>query len=118
MELSQTTLLYRVRKTMLQMMKDRGYLISEKKLNQTKAEFEATFNGKRESLNMLLNKRGAEANDASQKILVFFPDQEKLNKEGIELIQISMIENKVYNSVVVIKGTTSISRRVSILLLT
>ena len=43
MDLDQNTILYRVRKTVLQMLKDRGYLISEKKLTQTKAEFIETF---------------------------------------------------------------------------
>jgi hypothetical protein len=45
MDLDQVTILYRVRKTVLQMLKDRGYLISEKKLTQTKAEFAETFLG-------------------------------------------------------------------------
>lgn len=111
------TLLYRVRKTVLQMLKDRGYVISEKKLAQTKAEFETSYNGRRESLNMLLTKRAAPGqavveDDSSQKILVFFPDQEKLNIEGINSISLVMLENNVSNAIVVIKGTTSISKRV------
>lgn len=57
MDLDQVTLLYRVRRTVLQMLKDRGYIVSEKKLNQTKAEFEQSYTGSRESLNLLVEKR-------------------------------------------------------------
>lgn len=39
------------------MLKDRGYIVSEKKLNQTKAEFAETYTGQRESLNLLIEKR-------------------------------------------------------------
>ncbi len=44
MDLDQVTILYRVRKTVLQMLKDRGYLVSEKKLTQTREDFAKTFN--------------------------------------------------------------------------
>jgi hypothetical protein len=70
------------------MLKDRGYIVSEKKLNQTKAEFSETYQGSRESLNLLIEKRqnveegegGAAAQaEEVQKMIVFFPDQDKLN---------------------------------------
>lgn len=78
MDLDQKTLLYRVRKTVLQMLKDRGYVVSEKKLNQTKEDFIANYNGSRDSLNLLVEKRPVEGEDAvteeAQKLIVFFPD--------------------------------------------
>ena len=115
MDLSQITLLYRVRKTILQMLKDRGYTISEKKLAQTKQEFENGYNGTRGSLNMLVFKKGvADAeNDPSSKLLVFFPDEEKFNTDALNQITLIMLENSVYNAIIVIKGSTSISKRVS-----
>lgn len=74
------TLLYRVRKTVLQMLKDRGYIVSEKKLNQTKADFAENYTGSRETLNLLVEKRpqneGEETTggEETQKMIVFFPD--------------------------------------------
>jgi DNA-directed RNA polymerase I, II, and III subunit RPABC1 len=110
MDLDQITILYRVRKTVLQMLKDRGYLISEKKLTQTKAEFQTSFSGQRSSLNMLVNKRKNDvqpaADDGSDKILVFFLDNEKMNELDVKKISATMIENDVLKSIVIIKGTT------------
>ena len=92
------------------MLKDRGYLTSEKKLTQTKAEFAATYSGHRSSLNMLVTKRKVEgqaaADDGSDKILVFFLDNEKMNELDVKKISATMIENDVLKSIVIIKGTT------------
>lgn len=116
MDLDQVTILYRVRKTVLQMLKDRGYLTSEKKLSQTKAEFAATYSGQRSSLNMLVTKRKVEGqaqiDDEADKILVFFLDNEKMNEMDVKRISATMLENSVYKSIVIIKGTTQVSRRV------
>jgi DNA-directed RNA polymerase I, II, and III subunit RPABC1 len=123
MELDDLTVIYRVRRTVLQMLKDRGYVVSEKKLNQSKPEFKDSYNGSRESLNMLVNKRrtesgGAAGEDATmaaeaEKIFVFFPDQEKFNVEGVSKIVLLMLKNNVNDAIVVIKGQTTVSRRVS-----
>lgn len=60
------------------MLKDRGYLISEKKLNETREEFAANYNESRDSLNMIVEKRPLRDGDIeipqAQKMLVFFPD--------------------------------------------
>jgi DNA-directed RNA polymerase I, II, and III subunit RPABC1 len=116
MDLDQGTILYRVRKTILQMLKDRGYLTSEKKLSQTKAEFLRDFSGQRSSLNMLVTKRRLEGqppiDDGSDKILVFFLDNEKMNEMDVKRISATMIENDVLKSIVIIKGSTQVSRRV------
>ncbi len=119
MDLDQVTILYRVRKTVLQMLKDRGYLVSEKKLAQTRDEFAATFNMQRASLNMLVTKRKPEGAAAGtelggqDKIFVFFPDSEKMSDTDVKKISLTMIDNLVNNAIVIIKGTTQVSRKVS-----
>ena len=94
MDLDQTTLLYRVRKTVLQMLKDRGYIVSDKKLNQNIEDFKSSFNGSRDSLNLLVTKRpqgdpndpnaASQNPDEQQKLIVFFPDTEKLNMQALK----------------------------------
>lgn len=114
--MDQITMLFRVRKTVLQMLKDRGYVISEKKLTQSKEDFAAGFNGQRDSLNMLVNKRAGEATaegEQADKLLVFFPENEKMNVDLLKRITQKMLELNVYNSIIVIKGTTQVSRKVS-----
>ena len=117
MDLDQFTLLYRVRKTVLQMLKDRGFAISEKKLLQLKEEFVANYNGSRESLNMMVNKSkvaGAEAGFEQDKIFVFFPENDKLSLEILVQICKMMVEHTVLRAIVIVKGTTQISKRVII----
>ncbi len=117
MDLDQITLLYRVRKTVLQMLKDRGYIISEKKLLQSKEDFAQSYNGSRDSLNMRLSKRYEEGTDPNpmDQLYVVFPDQEKVNMETLTKVTLMMCEHNVLNAIIIVKGTTQISRRVSII---
>jgi hypothetical protein len=59
---------------------------------------------------MLVNKRKNDgqpaADDGSDKILVFFLDNEKMNELDVKKISATMIENDVLKSIVIIKGTT------------
>ena len=117
--MDEVTLLYRVRKTVFQMLKDRGYVISEKRLAQTKQEFADTYNGTRDSLNLLVSKKKTgdpsdELDEGASKMFVFFPDQEKLNEQAVKTIAHTMLTNKVNNSIVIVKGTTQVGRKVSI----
>ena len=114
-DLDEVTTLYRVTKTVYQMLKDRGYIISEKKFNQTKEAFTESYNKIKSSLNILVEKRPIEGEDyqgESQKLLVFFPEIEKLNVKALEEICLKMIEITCYNSIIVVKGNTQIAKKV------
>jgi len=109
MDLDETTVMYRVRKTVFQMLKDRGYIISERKLAQTKQEFAESYNGFRDSQNTLVSKRragDADGDGSDTKMFVFFHDLEKLNEAAVRQISLTMLQNNVLNSIVIIKGTT------------
>lgn len=96
------------------MLKDRGYIISEKKLNESKEEFKNKFNGIRESLNLMVEKRKEKDDDSGeqQKLIVFFPDTEKLNVQYLQQIALKMLEISCVNAIVIIKGTTLIAKKV------
>jgi hypothetical protein len=98
------------------MLKDRGYIISEKRMLQTKQEFAESYNGSRDSLNTLVTKRktGDGVEDASDnKMFVFFHDHEKLNEAAVRHISLTMLQNNVLNSIVIVKGSTQVGRKVS-----
>lgn len=79
--------LFRVRKTILQLLRDRGYAVMEddKDLNLTKDEFERGFmnaNYNRDWLTMLKQRH----NDATDQIYVFFPDETRGKALGVKPI--------------------------------
>ena len=84
MEVDEISNLFRVSKTVYQMLRDRGYIISEKKLNQTKEQFKESYdNTSKNKLNILVEKRESEDDDfkdpVSRKLIVYFSDIDKLN---------------------------------------
>ncbi|EGG13802.1 RapGAP/RanGAP domain-containing protein [Cavenderia fasciculata] len=71
------TRLYHIRKTILQMLSDRGYMITNSELELTKEDFKKDFtahNNSREHLNSSYNKK----DDAADRIFTFFPADVKV----------------------------------------
>ncbi|KAH0676619.1 hypothetical protein KY285_024420 [Solanum tuberosum] len=70
------TRLYKVRKTMMEMLNDRGYLVEEFEIKMSKQEFLQKYgvNMKRQDLEILKAKR----NNDEKKIYVFFPEGAKV----------------------------------------
>lgn len=79
--------LFRVRRTVLEMLADRGYAVlsSAEDLNLSREAFENHFrtnNFNRESLTLLRQRQG----NASEQIYVFFPDEQRGKNLGIKPI--------------------------------
>ncbi|KAH0674613.1 hypothetical protein KY284_025700 [Solanum tuberosum] len=70
------TRLYKVRKTMMEMLNDRGYLVEEFEIKMSKQEFLQKYgvNMKRQDLEILK----AKLNNDEKKIYVFFPEGAKV----------------------------------------
>ncbi|KAK6790184.1 hypothetical protein RDI58_013984 [Solanum bulbocastanum] len=68
-------ILYKVRKTMMEMLNDRGYLVEEFEIKMSKQEFLQKYgvSMKRGDLEILKAKR----NNDKKKIYVFFPEGAK-----------------------------------------
>ncbi|KAF3672514.1 DNA-directed RNA polymerases II and IV subunit 5A [Capsicum annuum] len=68
--------LFRVRRTLMEMLSDRGYLVGDFEINMSKQQFLQKFgeNMKREDLVIQKGKR----NNSSDQIYVFFPEEPKV----------------------------------------
>lgn len=99
--------LYRVRRTVLEMLSDRGYAVlnTSEDLNLSKPEFRAqmqTSNFNRESLTMLRQRR----DNPADQIFVFFPDEVRGKSVGVEVISDStkrMETNGVSNALIILQ---------------
>ncbi|PRQ57222.1 putative RNA polymerase, Rpb5 [Rosa chinensis] len=81
-EISRIMRLYRARKTVMQMLKDRDYIISDWDINITLPQFKNKYGEKmkREDLTMNRKKRGHD----SDQMYVFFPDEPKVGVKTIK----------------------------------
>lgn len=50
---------------------------------------------------------------SDNKMFVFFHDHEKLNEAAVRHISLTMLQNNVLNSIVIVKGSTQVGRKVS-----
>nr|KAJ0214669.1 hypothetical protein LSAT_V11C400159910 [Lactuca sativa] len=106
--------LCRIRRTVMQMLRDRGYLVGEFEINIGLNEFVRKFgeNMKREDL--IISK--ANANDSSDQILsnqiyVFFPDEPKVGVKTLKTyIERMKSENVIRAILVVVENLTPIAR--------
>ena len=98
--------LYRVRRTVLEMLRDRGYVISDTSaddLGMTAAEFENNFTASgysRDSLTMFKQLRA----NAGEQIYVFFPRDVKLGKAAVDDYKRRLTNEGVARAIIVLQG--------------
>ncbi|GAB2284678.1 DNA-directed RNA polymerases II and IV subunit 5A [Dionaea muscipula] len=92
--------LYRVRKTVMEMLNDRGYFVADMEINMTKEQFIDNFgeNMKREDLVLLKEMR----DNKDEKIYVFFPEEEKVGVKTIRNYTNRMNSENVSRAILVI----------------
>ncbi|KAM7471313.1 hypothetical protein LguiA_009496 [Lonicera macranthoides] len=96
------TRLYRIRKTMMQMLDDRGYLVADEESKKlTKQDFINKYgeNMKREDLVIKKFKR----NNNSDQIYVFFPEEPKVGVKTVKTYTNCMKEDDVVRAILVVK---------------
>lgn len=104
--LDEVTKLWRVRKTVFQMLDDRGYFVPEKNLKETKEDFESAWKEAqensqgREKFLILVHKK----DNRDQQLIVFFPDENKrVGVKPIRILAEKMDERKIREAVLVVK---------------
>ena len=94
--------LFRVYKTISGMLIKRGYMVASDMRDMTPAYFISRFgeSPSREALTMLVEK----ADDETDQLFVFFPEDEKVGVKPIKIYTDRMKEETVTNAILVIKG--------------
>ncbi|GIL87322.1 hypothetical protein VaNZ11_014941 [Volvox africanus] len=93
------TRLWRVRRTCLQMLNDRGYLVSQEEINTSKDQFRDRFgeNPRKDDLTILVPKQ----DDPTEQVFVFFPEEQKVGVKAIKLLAERMKDEKVNRAIMV-----------------
>ncbi|KAG9509294.1 DNA-directed RNA polymerases I, II, and III subunit RPABC1, partial [Fragariocoptes setiger] len=99
--------LWRVRKTVLQMCHDRGYLVLQNKLDQTLEQFKEEFGDKPVSANKPtrdeLTVDCRRDNDATDRIIVFFAEEPKIGVKTVKALLQRMKDEGISRGIVVIQ---------------
>ncbi|KAI3925912.1 hypothetical protein MKW98_028048 [Papaver atlanticum] len=95
----EVTKLFGIRHAVMQMLNDRGYLVGDFEINETRAEFLAKFGDKfrREDLDIKKSKR----NDNDDQIYVFFTDEARVGVRALKTY-INRMKNDDVNSAILV----------------
>ncbi|KAK9805678.1 hypothetical protein WJX72_011420 [[Myrmecia] bisecta] len=95
------TRLYRIRRTCLEMLNDRGYLVAQDDLTMTKDTFRERFSDepKKDDLTILAPKQ----DDPTEQLFVFYPDEVKVGVKTIKTYAERMRNEGVQRAVMVVQ---------------
>ncbi|KAL3744960.1 hypothetical protein ACJRO7_014119 [Eucalyptus globulus] len=95
------TRLHRIQRTVMQMLRDRGYLVTDGELNMTRFQFIEKYgeNMKREDLVMNKHKR----NENSDQIYVFFPEEAKVGVKTMKTYTTRMNSENVFRAILAVQ---------------
>mmetsp|Transcript_3401 Transcript_3401/g.5297 ORF Transcript_3401/g.5297 Transcript_3401/m.5297 type:complete len:213 (+) Transcript_3401:65-703(+) len=93
--------MFRVRKTCLKLLNNRGYIVDESAINMDTEGFRNKFGDSpsRENLTLLVEK----ADDPSDQLFVFFPEDEKVGVKPIKTYCQRMKDESVTKAIIVVK---------------
>merc|ERR1712137_61422 len=94
---------YAVRKTIMQLLHDRGYVITQAELNMTFEDFTYKFPLKDMSDRKGLEISRGKTNDPLDKILVTFPDDAKVGVSDFKRYLETMKKNEIQRAIVVVQ---------------
>jgi len=110
----ETYKLWRIRKTILELCHDRGYIVTSEELEQTIEQFKETFGDKpsmgqpsRSQLIVLV----AHHDDPTDQMFVFFPDEEKVGIKTVNFYVKQMEDDSITRAIIVFKKGVSPSAK-------
>ncbi|CAM6072682.1 unnamed protein product [Sphagnum tenellum] len=105
----QITRFYRIRKTVMEMLRDRDYEVAEFEVAMTKEEFREKYGEepKREHLVIRKTKRS----NAAEHIFVFFPDEAKVALKTIKTYHARLMAENVQRAILVVQQDITPSAR-------
>ncbi|OVA00057.1 RNA polymerase [Macleaya cordata] len=97
----EVTKLFRIRKTVMQMLRDRGYLVGDFEINETRAGFLSKFGDNVKRDDLVINK--SKRNDSSDQIYVFFPEEQKVGVKTMKTYTNRMKSENVFRAILVVQ---------------
>ena len=93
--------IHRVRRTVLEMLRDRGYMVDQTDIDQSEDDFFQKYgdNPPRDALTLLVQKR----DDPSDMIFVFWPADPKVGVKPIKRYMDRMNEEKVKHAILIVQ---------------
>ncbi|KAK7395680.1 hypothetical protein VNO78_16245 [Psophocarpus tetragonolobus] len=91
--------LYRIRKTVMQMLRDRGYLVGDFEINMTKHDFVSKYGEHMKREDLVINK--SKKDNSGDQIYVFFPEEPKVGVKTMKTYTNRMNSENVYRAILV-----------------
>ncbi|XP_038899844.1 DNA-directed RNA polymerases II and IV subunit 5A-like [Benincasa hispida] len=95
------TRLFRVRKTLFQMLMDRSYFVGDFDIDMTREQFKHKYGESMKREDIVINK--AKRNDSTDQIYVFFPEEQKVGMKTIRTYADRMRSENVFRAIVVVQ---------------
>ncbi|KAF9680519.1 hypothetical protein SADUNF_Sadunf06G0129800 [Salix dunnii] len=93
--------LFRIRKTVMQMLRDRGYFVGDFEIKMTREQFESKYGNNMKREDLVINK--AKRNDSSDQIYVFFPEEAKVGVKTMKTYTNRMKSENVFRAILVVQ---------------
>ncbi|KAE7997030.1 hypothetical protein FH972_001700 [Carpinus fangiana] len=104
--------LFRIRRTVMQMLKDRGYFVGDFEIDMTKEQFRDKYGESMKREDLVINK--AKRNDSSDQIYVFFPEEPKVGVKTMKTYSQRMKSENVFRAILVVQHNLTPFARSSI----
>ncbi|KAF5451447.1 DNA-directed RNA polymerases II and IV subunit 5A-like [Juglans microcarpa x Juglans regia] len=106
------TRLFRIRRTVMQMLKDRGYFVGDFEIDMTKEQFKNKYGESMKREDLVINK--SKRNNSSDQIYIFFPEEPKVGVKTMKTYSQRMKSENVFRAILVVQQNLTPFARSSI----